>query len=78
MGVRVDYRPFTFSRCGAGGGVLELVQLKTMVDNGEIDATEAQGRSASLALTNLQMRVAAQTRPQRTKNETTVEELPSE
>lgn len=63
--------------------VLELVQLKTMVDNGEIDATEAQGRSASLALTNLQMRVASEARPnarsQQRKNETTVEELePSE
>lgn len=42
--------------------VLELVQLKTMVDNGEIDATEAQGRSASLALVNLQKRVAASKR----------------
>ena len=61
--------------------VLELVQLKTMVDNGEIDATEAQGRSASLALTNLQMRVASEARPNASsqqKNETTIEELPSD
>lgn len=43
--------------------VLELVQLKTMVDNGEIDSNEAQGRSASLALTNLQKRVAVSSKP---------------
>ena len=40
--------------------VLELVQLRTMVEQGEIDATEAQGRSANIALTNLQSRVAQQ------------------
>lgn len=42
--------------------VLELVQLKTMVDNGVISAADAQSRSATLALVNLQKRVAASKR----------------
>ena len=48
--------------------VLELVQLRAAVEQGEIDATEAQGRSANIALTNLQSRVAEEDKRTKTPN----------
>ena len=45
--------------------VLELIKIKIQLDNGEINENEARGRSASLALVSLQMRVP----PPASKNE---------